>query len=117
VLISFLLLRNNQLPESQRLRAKDLELDSRITSDLHDKLERQMDVVRQKKQFDFEKVKLCGKKLMEHFIDPIEHPIQVIGIRNGQSVFSFRIRKLGSDYSRLKDDIEAKLRDLAKRKR
>lgn len=105
------------MPESQKLTTKDLELDDRISDDLQQKLDIQMDVVRRTKEFDYEKVKLAGKKLMEYFIDPIDFPIQVIGINNGKSVYSFRIKKLGNDFYYLKDEMELKLRQAAKRNR
>lgn len=95
-----------------------MELDSRITFDLQDKLDRQMDVVRRKKEFDFEKVKLAGKKLIEYYIAPLhEFPIEVIGINNGKSVYSFRIKKLDDDYFQLKDDLEVKIRENAQKKK
>lgn len=110
--------RNLTLPDSQKLSSEDLELDNRITYDLQDKLDRQMDVVRRKKEFDFEKVKLAGKKLIEYYIAPLhEFPIEVIGISNGKSVYSFRIKKLDDDYFHLKDDLEEKIRENAQKKK
>lgn len=110
--------RNLTLPDSQKLNSDDLELDNRITYDLQDKLDRQMDVVRRKKEFDFEKVKLAGKKLIEYYIAPLhEFPIEVIGINNGKSVYSFRIKKLDDDYFHLKDDLEEKIRENAQKKK
>lgn len=76
-----------------------------------------MDIVRRKKEFDYEKVKLAGRKLMEHFIDPVDFPIQVIGVSNGKSVYSFRIKKLGDDFNHLKNELELKVRQAAKKKR
>ena len=105
------------MPQSQKLTTKDLELDDRISDDLQQKLDFQMDVVRRKKAFDYEKVKLAGKKLKEYFIDPIDFPIQLIGVNNGQSVYSFRIKKLGNDFYHLKDEMELKIRQAAKKKR
>lgn len=116
-LFFFFFLRNELLPLSQKLTLDDLKLDERITEDLQEKLDFQMSIVRRKKQFDFEKVKLAGKKIKEHFIDPIDFPIQVIGINNGKSVFSFRIRKLGEDFFRLEDEWRMKkTQELAKKK-
>lgn len=109
--------RNSQLPESQRLTPADLTLDDRIIDDLQQKLDIQMDIVRRQKEFDFEKAKLAGKKLMEHFIEPIIYPIEVIGIKNGLSVFSFRIKKLGKEFYNLKEEVEEKLEAALKKKR
>lgn len=105
------------MPKSQKLKTQDLELDSRISDDLQQKLDIQMEVVRRKKEFDYERVKLAGKKMMEHFIDPIDFPIQVIGVNNGKTVYSFRIKKLTKDFYHLKDEMELKIREAAKKKR
>lgn len=105
------------MPDSQKLTTRDLELDNRISEDHQQKLDILMDVVRRKKEFDYERVKLAGRKLMEYFIEPIDFPIQVIGINNAKTVYSFRIRKLGNDYFHLKDEMEHKIRQAAKKKR
>jgi hypothetical protein len=105
------------MPESQKLKVEDLELDDRISDDLQERLDRQMDVVRRKKEFDFEKVKLAGRKLKEHFIDPIEFPIKVNGINNGKTVYSFRVRKLGETFARLNDEMEIRMRQAAIKRR
>lgn len=105
------------LPASQKLTSKDLELDSRISEDLQQKLDILMDTVRRKKEFDYERVKLAGSKLMVHFVNSINFPIQVIGVENGKNVYSFRIKKLGVDYFNLRDEMEYKIRlDASKKK-
>lgn len=109
--------RNALLPQSQKLTTKDLELDERISDDLQQELDIQMDIVRRKKAFDYEKVKLAGKKLKEYFIDPVDFPIQVIGINNLTTVYSFRIKKLGNDFYLLKHEMELKMRQASKKKR
>lgn len=96
---------------------EDLELDTRISGNLQHKLDLQMDVVRRKKEFDYERVKLAGRKLMEYFIDPVHFPVQVIGVTNGKTIYSFRIKKLGDDFKYLKKELEQKLRQAAKNKR
>lgn len=85
-----------------------MKLDERINADLQEKLDYQMSIVRRKMQFDFEKVKLAGKKLQEYFIDPIDFPFQVNGIKNGKSVYSFRIKKLGEDFFQLEQELRIK---------
>jgi hypothetical protein len=113
----FSLRRNSQLPDSQKLTQADLHLDDRITDDLQQKLDIQMDIVRRQKEFDFEKARLAGKKLLEHFIEPIIYPIEVIGINNNLSVFSFRIKKLGKDFNRLKEELRIKKEEVSRRSR
>lgn len=105
------------MPNSQKLTSADLELDTRISEDLQQQLDIQMDVVRRKKEFDYEKVKLAGKKLMAHFIDSIDFPIQVIGVKSSKSVFSFRIKKLGLEFAHLQDEMERKIQEAARKKR
>lgn len=105
------------MPKSQKLTVEDLELDERISKDLQQKLDFQMDVVRRKKEFDYEKAKLAGKKLMQHFIDPIDFPIMVIGIKNSKTVYSFRIKKLGADFHHLRSEMEMRMMQAAKFKR
>lgn len=105
------------MPDSQKLSSEDLELDSRISEDLQQSLDIQLEVVRRKKEFDYERAKLAGEKLMAHFIDPIHFPIQVIGINNEKTVYSFRIKRLGSDYFQLRNEMELKIQEDAKRKR
>lgn len=92
-------------------------LDDRITEDLQQKLDIQMEIVRRQKEFDFERARLAGKKLMEHFIEPIVFPIQVIGINNGLSIHSFRIKKLGKEFLKLKDEVELTIREATRERR
>lgn len=94
-----------------------MTLDERICNDLQQKLDIQMEIVRRKKEFDFEKAKLAGKKLMEHFIEPINFPIQVNSIRNNQSIYSFRFKKLGKELVKLRSELEMKIREAAKKKK
>lgn len=63
--------RNNSLPISQRLSDSELELDPRITADLNEQLQAEMDLVHKKLAYNAEKCKLRLKKLMDHFIEPI----------------------------------------------
>ncbi|KAG5669779.1 hypothetical protein PVAND_000072 [Polypedilum vanderplanki] len=112
-----ILKKNSQLPDSQKLTPADLHLDDRITDDLQQKLDIQMEIVRRQKEFDYEKARLAGKKLMEHFIDPIIYPIEVIGIQNNLSVFSFRIKKLGKEFLQLKEELKIKKEEAAKQHR
>jgi hypothetical protein len=76
-----------------------------------------MDIVRRKKEFDFERVKLAGKKLSAHFIDSIDFPIRVIGVSNRKTVYSFRIKKLGAEFHHLKEEVELHIRQAATKSR
>ncbi|XP_058801430.1 cilia- and flagella-associated protein 44 [Phymastichus coffea] len=109
-----ILKRNSELPASQRLTEEELELDPRITKDLNDQLDAEMDVVRKKLAYDLEKCELRLKKLMGHFVEPITClPFAVRRILKPDTmVHSLRELKLTGDYAVERDDPSKKLTDL-----
>lgn len=77
-----ILSRNQALPESQRFAMEDFILDERITADMQQELEADMDLVRRKTAFDVEKTRLSGEKLKNFFLAEMESvPIEVLGVR------------------------------------
>lgn len=77
-----LIKRNRALPVSQQIPYSELELDPRITLSLKKRFESEMELVKRKKAFDVEKVKLAGEKLRRYFLEPLEsYPIAVVGIK------------------------------------
>lgn len=77
-----LIKRNKALPPSQRIPFTELELDPRITDALQKRFDDEMEMVKQKKAFEVEKVKIAGKKLTQYFLEPLDSfPIEVIGIK------------------------------------
>lgn len=77
-----LIKRNKALPPSQMIPYEELELDFRISQSLQKRFQEEMNLFKRKKEFDIEKAKLGGKKLMEYFLDPLDTiPISVAGIK------------------------------------
>lgn len=77
-----------------------------------------MEVIREKQAFEFEKTQIAGKKLIKYFIEPLEDfPIEVVGIKNKKSVYSFRIKKLDEEYYFLKDELEDRIRTEAEKRK
>lgn len=109
---------NKQLKESQRVTAKEMELDPRITQDLLDTLEDKMRLVQRKLEFDVEKAKLGGEKIKEFYIDTLESfPIEVNGIVTEKTVKTFRIRKLTDEFYHSCGDLEERIRKELERRR
>lgn len=74
--------RNKALPSSQTIPYDQLELDARITANLQKRFDEEMDLVKRKKEFDVEKARLGGQKLLEYFLKPLDSfPIKVLGIK------------------------------------
>ncbi|XP_008204820.1 cilia- and flagella-associated protein 44 isoform X2 [Nasonia vitripennis] len=111
---NFILKRNNSLPISQRLTDEELELDPRITADLKQQLQAEMDIVHKKLAYNAEKCKLRLKKLMDHFIEPITClPFAVKKIlKPNAMVYSLRELKLTGDYAIERVDTARKFEDL-----
>lgn len=65
------MIRNRDLIQSQQIPHEEFELDPRITEDLNQQLQAEMDLVHRKLAFKVEKSKLRLEKLMNHFIKPI----------------------------------------------
>lgn len=111
-----LLKRNKKLPPTQIIPRTILELDPRISKDLQDKLDAELGLVKRKLAFDVEKSEIKMKKLMQHFIDPLDlFPITVKGINNNLRVTTLRQRKLSPEFFEMhlvvdKKIIEAELK-------
>uniref|UniRef100_A0A182N7M8 Cilia- and flagella-associated protein 44 n=1 Tax=Anopheles dirus TaxID=7168 RepID=A0A182N7M8_9DIPT len=113
-----LLVRNRALPEAYRIPVTDFVLDERIMDDLRGQLESAMGLVHRRMAFDVEKVRIAAGKLQRFFLDPLEsYPIEVLAVRSGQSVKSFRIEKLDDDYFETMKQVEKLVEEEAERKR
>ena len=83
---------NKQMAISQHFTQHDLELDPRITQELIDCLKVQLALIRRKLEFEVERAKLGREKVMDYFIDPLEHlQFEVQGIRLNLCYQSVRI--------------------------
>uniref|UniRef100_A0A182SMS0 Cilia- and flagella-associated protein 44 n=1 Tax=Anopheles maculatus TaxID=74869 RepID=A0A182SMS0_9DIPT len=113
-----LLGRNRALPEAFRIPVTDFVLDERIMEDLRDQLEAELGLVHRKMAFDVEKVRIAAGKLQRFFLEPLEsYPIEVLAVRSGQSVKSFRIEKLDDDYFQTVEQVERLVAEEAERRR
>ncbi|XP_015185345.1 PREDICTED: cilia- and flagella-associated protein 44 [Polistes dominula] len=99
--------RNRSLLKSQQIPREDLELDPRITADLNEQLEMEMDLVHRKEAFQVEKSKLALKKLMDHFIEPITCvPFAVSRILKPDTmVHSIREHKLDNNFDNIYTEV------------
>ncbi|XP_048505660.1 cilia- and flagella-associated protein 44 isoform X2 [Athalia rosae] len=105
--------RNHNLIKSQQIPHEDFELDPRITTDLNQHLEAEMNLVYRKLAFKVEKSKLRLQKLMTHFIQPITClPFEVCKILAPDvAVKSFRERKLDASFLDACTEVEKRIKD------
>lgn len=65
--------RNDELPAGLRIPDKDLLLDSRITKQVRDELQAELDDVREDLAFDLEFAQVGHSKLYNHFLQKLDH--------------------------------------------
>ncbi|KAK0161075.1 hypothetical protein PV327_009592 [Microctonus hyperodae] len=94
---------NNTLLKSQQISEAEFELDPRITSDLNNQLQSEIDLVHKKMKFKVEKCRLALEKLTNQFIKPITCiPFVVCKISN-QNQMVHSLREEASDENFLKN--------------
>lgn len=110
--------RNSNLLPSQVVPDHQLELDPRVTKDLIDKLETELKLVFRKLEFSVRKSELGMKKILSHFLDPLESfPIAVRGIRNKVTVRVLRALKLSQKFYPMQEQVEQRILDEERRNR
>lgn len=72
-LVIFVYYRNRTLLPSQVIPIEDFEIDDRVTWDLDESLEMEMELVERKMAFDLAKSTRALEKAREFFIDPIRN--------------------------------------------
>ncbi|XP_030383032.1 cilia- and flagella-associated protein 44 [Scaptodrosophila lebanonensis] len=104
--------RNEQLPPGLRAQHKDLLLDPRITQQIRDELQAELDDVREDLAYDLEFAQVGHRKLFDHFLKELDHvPFSVTPLRaNVTPISTFRLQSLGEEYEQIKRDIEERLR-------
>ncbi|XP_035792074.1 cilia- and flagella-associated protein 44-like [Anopheles albimanus] len=113
-----LLERNSRLPASYRIPVTDFVLDERIMDDLKERLASEMKLVHRRMAFDVEKVRITAEKLHRFFLEPLESfPVEVLAVRSGQSVKSFRIERLDEEYVSTLAQVEKLVEEEELRKR
>ncbi|XP_039950900.1 cilia- and flagella-associated protein 44 isoform X1 [Bactrocera tryoni] len=106
------------LEEELILPHKNLLLDERITKQIRDELQAELDDVRDDLAYDLEVAEVGKNKLYGHFLENLDHvPITVSGISKDIKVSSFRVEKLGEEFQKIKDEIEERLRAEAAKRR
>lgn len=105
-----LIKRNKKLPPTQIIPRDMLELDPRISMDLQEKLDAQLQLVKRKLAFEVEKSEIRMKKSLHHFINPLDlFPISVQGIKNGLRVSTLRQRRLNAMFFEMHHIVDKKI--------
>ncbi|XP_054742319.1 cilia- and flagella-associated protein 44 [Anastrepha obliqua] len=106
------------LDEEVMLPDRNLLLDERITKQIKDELQAELDDVRDDLAYDLEVAEVGKNKLYNYFLEKLHHvPITVSGISKNIKVSSFRVEKLGEEFEKIKEEIEERLRlEAAKRR-
>ncbi|EDW71227.1 cilia- and flagella-associated protein 44 isoform X2 [Drosophila virilis] len=104
--------RNEELPPGLRVAHKDLLLDERITQQIRDELQAELDDVREDLAYDLEFAEVGHNKLLNHFLQKLDHvPFTVTPLcANIDAVSTFRLETLGEDFEQIKRDIEERLK-------
>ncbi|XP_017782969.1 PREDICTED: uncharacterized protein LOC108567166 [Nicrophorus vespilloides] len=104
------LARNDALPESQRIPLEELELDSRVTDNLDEKLKADEYLVERKLAFDVEKSNILLTKMREHFLLSLDmYPITVKSVKSKTMVQCLPMRSLGYDFDNLLAEVDLKI--------
>nr|XP_018898031.1 PREDICTED: uncharacterized protein LOC109031139 [Bemisia tabaci] len=102
-----LLKRNSKLSDSHQLPRPVLELDERITNYIQLKIQNEMNLLNEKMAYDIERSQLGLKKVRDYFIDPVQHfLITISALRIDQTIMTFSLRKLGSDFEKLYQEVK-----------
>ncbi|XP_062127425.1 cilia- and flagella-associated protein 44 [Drosophila sulfurigaster albostrigata] len=104
--------RNDELPAGLRVHDKDLLLDPRITQQIRDELQAELDDVREDLAYDLEFAQVGHSKLYNHFLKKLDHvPFTITPLcANIEPVSTFRLETLGEEFQQIKLDIEDRLK-------
>ncbi|XP_017043934.1 cilia- and flagella-associated protein 44 [Drosophila ficusphila] len=104
--------RNEELPPGLRAKDTDLLLDARITRQIRDELQAELDDVREDLAYDLEFAQVGHTKLYNHFLkNLVEIPFTVNPLRaEVPGVSTFRLEALGEEHEQIKRDIEERLK-------
>ncbi|XP_034669320.1 cilia- and flagella-associated protein 44 [Drosophila subobscura] len=104
--------RNEDLPLGLRAKDTDLLLDDRITQQIREELQAELDDVREDLAYDLEYAQVGHSKLYTHFLKELDHvPFTVSSLRSRISgIATFRLQALGEDFEQIKRDIEERLK-------
>ncbi|KAL7741509.1 hypothetical protein ACLKA6_000823 [Drosophila palustris] len=104
--------RNDELPPGLRVPDKDLLLDPRITQQIRDELQAELDDVREDLAYDLEFAQVGHSKLYNHFLKRLDHvPFTITPLcANVEPVSTFRLETLGEEFQQIKRDIEERIK-------
>ncbi|TDG46464.1 hypothetical protein AWZ03_007120 [Drosophila navojoa] len=104
--------KNDELPPGLRVPDKDLLLDPRITQQIRDELQAELDDVREDLAYDLEVAQVGHQKLYNHFLKCLDHiPFTIAPLRaNVDPVATFRVEALGEEFEQIKRDIAERLK-------
>ncbi|KAH8293138.1 hypothetical protein KR044_006149, partial [Drosophila immigrans] len=104
--------RNDELPPDLRVPDKDLLLDPRITQQIRDELQAELDDVREDLAYDLEFAQVGHSKLYNHFLKKLDHvPFTITPLcANIEPISTFRLETLGEEFQQMKLDIEERLK-------
>ncbi|XP_075152852.1 cilia- and flagella-associated protein 44 [Haematobia irritans] len=106
-----LLEENLNIDDNLRIGHRDLLLDERITGQIRDELQAELDDVREDLAYDLEVSQVGKKKLYDYFIKTLDHvPIKISSIGSNDVLYSFRLERLDNNFEAIKADIEERLR-------
>lgn len=88
-----LLLRNSKLLSTQIIPKEELELDKRVTKHVDYKFYNKLELVKTKLAYDVEKSEVQMKKLLEHFIDPMDRAPNLVKAINKPNLFVMNLRQ------------------------
>lgn len=106
-----LLLKNSKLLPSQMISKEDLDLDARVTEHIDSKFKSKLELLKKKLAYDVEKSECQMKKLLEHFINPMDIATNIVKAINKPDLFvvNLRQRVITKEFYEMLDIIKYKL--------
>uniref|UniRef100_A0A1A9WKG0 WD_REPEATS_REGION domain-containing protein n=1 Tax=Glossina brevipalpis TaxID=37001 RepID=A0A1A9WKG0_9MUSC len=102
-----LMIENMNLNEDLRIPHKYMLLDDRITKQIKDELQFELDDVREDLAYDLEVAEVGKTKLYDHFIKNLDHiPIKINSLGSDAHIYTFRIERLDENFEAIKKYVE-----------
>ncbi|KAK9870280.1 hypothetical protein WA026_006367 [Henosepilachna vigintioctopunctata] len=90
-----ILVRNDALPDSQKISRDHLEIDPRVTEAMHIMMERKVALVRRKLAFDLTKADVLLKKLNTFYLNRVDYfPVTICGLVKDTKISCLRQKRL-----------------------
>ncbi|KAL9928049.1 cilia- and flagella-associated protein 44 [Glossina fuscipes fuscipes] len=102
-----LMMENKSIKEDLRIEHKYMLLDDRITKQIQDELQFELDDVRDDLAYDLEVAEVGKQKLYDHFIKNLDHiPIKITSFGSSAQIYTFRIERLDENFEAIKTHVE-----------